>query len=143
MRLWHKDLIKCLPRKQLVSQWRELKCIAKNIQEEGTPHHILVNRIMDYNLNHFCNYANYVYIEMKNRGYKINENVLTYINSTEHYRYYMPFNDVFSEWHNDVYLRECLYNLEEKYICGGISEPEWEEINYKFKDKFDLISKKS
>ena len=28
MRLWHKGLISCLPREQLVEQWRELSTIA-------------------------------------------------------------------------------------------------------------------
>ena len=39
MRLWHKDLIDVLPRQQLISQWREICCIAKNIAEKGTPNH--------------------------------------------------------------------------------------------------------
>lgn len=39
MRLWHKDLIifHILPNKQLVGQWRECCCIAKNIQDNKTP----------------------------------------------------------------------------------------------------------
>ena len=44
MRLWHKNLICCLPRQQLLSQWRELKCIVKYNKEKGTPNHILVNK---------------------------------------------------------------------------------------------------
>ena len=57
MRLWHKDMISILPREQLVAQWRELSAIAGNIQTKGTPNHILVNKIMDYPLNHFVTYA--------------------------------------------------------------------------------------
>jgi len=26
------------------------------------------------------------------------------------------------------YLKQCYYNLQEKYDCGGISEEEWEKI---------------
>ena len=51
MRLWHKDLIPVLPRQQLLSQWRECCCIARNIVENGTPNHILVNKILDYPIN--------------------------------------------------------------------------------------------
>ena len=48
MRLWHVDLIDVLPRKQLLSQWRECCAIAKSIADKGTPNHILVNKITDY-----------------------------------------------------------------------------------------------
>ena len=39
---------------------------------------------------------------------------------------------------NDTYLRECLYNLEEKAICKGMSKEEWQKIYDKFKDFTDL-----
>lgn len=41
MRLWHKDLITVLPRQQLLGQWRELCAIMRNIEERGTPGHVL------------------------------------------------------------------------------------------------------
>jgi hypothetical protein len=41
---------------------------------------------------------------------------------------------IFPEWHNDIYLRECLYNLEEKAMCHGIPADEWQVIYDKFKD---------
>ena len=53
MRLWHTSLIPVLPREQLVAQWRELSAIAGKIQLNGTPNHVLVNFIMDYDFNHF------------------------------------------------------------------------------------------
>lgn len=33
-----------------------------------------------------------------------------------------------------VYLRESLYNLEEKALCQGIPADEWQRIYDKFKD---------
>lgn len=33
MRIWHTDLIKVLPREQLISQWRECSSIAGAIQK--------------------------------------------------------------------------------------------------------------
>ena len=51
MRLWSYQLVPFLPRQQLVSQWRELVCIAKSIHDKGTPNHILVNKIMRYPLS--------------------------------------------------------------------------------------------
>ena len=50
MRLWHTELIKVLPREQLVAQWRELCAIAGAVQKNGTPNHILVNFVLDYDL---------------------------------------------------------------------------------------------
>ena len=133
MRLWCKDLVKYLPRLQLLSQWRECKCIAKNIKEHGTPNHILVNKIMDYDLSQFCQYSIMVYNEMKDRGYKVNENVALYIdNITEHHPMIYP-TDLFKDWHNERYLRQCLLNLQEKYDCDAIPEKEWQIIYKKFK----------
>ena len=44
----------------------------------------------------------------------------------------------FREKMNYRYLRECLYNLEEKAICGGISKAEWKLIYEKYKNNFEL-----
>ena len=48
----------------------------------------------------------------------------------------VPLKDLFPGWHNDRYLAQCYYNLEEKYDCGGVAE-EWfrkiTEIYYKEK----------
>lgn len=73
MRLWHKSIIPVLPGKQLVSQWRECCCIAKNISQNGTPNHLLVNKILDYDLSHFTSYTALIIDEMKNRGYKVSK----------------------------------------------------------------------
>ena len=121
MRLWHKDLIPYLPRQQLLGQWRECCCIAKNIAMNGTPNHILVNKIMDYPDLHFNGYAILVADEMQSRGYECD------FGKFLHWRVHSlaTFNDIFSEWHNDRYFWQCFYNLQEKYDCGGITDEEW------------------
>ena len=35
---------------------------------------------------------------------------------------------LYEGWHNDRYLAQCYYNLQEKYDCGGITEDEWQKI---------------
>ena len=75
MRLWHKDLIKVLPREQLVAQWRELSAIAGNLSTKGTPNHILVNKVLEYSREHFISYAFWVRQEMARRGYRTMESV--------------------------------------------------------------------
>ena len=133
MRLWHKDLISYLPRQQLLGQWRECCLIAKNIKEKGTPNHILVNKIMDYSPQHFHDYTLLVYEEMKNRGYKCDWNKFSKWNIGNYQEdFYLPFEDIFFYWHTHRYLKQCLYNLEEKYDCGGISDTEWEIVPKNF-----------
>lgn len=129
MRLWHKDLIPVLPRQQLLAQWRECCCIAHNIVINGTPNHILVNKIMNYSIKHFFKYTTLVHDEMITRGYKCEwskfmGDLINYQDGSK----YPSYNDLFSGWHNDRYLKQCFYNLQEKYDCGGIPENEWKKI---------------
>ena len=127
MRLWHKDLISVLPRQQLLGQWRECCAIAKSIAEKGTPNHILVNRIMNYPIEHFESYAILVYDEIKNRSYDPNPINLAkwMIKIPNNSGIKVGHDELFKEWHDYRYLRQCLFNLEEKYDCGGITREEW------------------
>jgi uncharacterized protein (TIGR02328 family) len=132
MRLWHKDLIPVLPRKQLLSQWRECCAIARNISVNGTPNHILVNKIVDYPIEHFHRYAQEVAYEMQRRGYNCDINKFQSFNDSGTRFINMPTHlELFSGWHNDRYLKQCYYNLQEKYDCGGIKYDEWCEIIHK------------
>ena len=144
MRLWHKDLIPVLPKQQLLGQWRECCCIARNIAVYGTPNHLLVNKIMNYPLElDFYMYGQMVIAELEKRRYKISRSALiSYYNNLQkacHNAAYEwnPDHEVFDLWHNDRYLMQCYYNLEEKHDCGGISDDEWKVIEewMKRKDK--------
>lgn len=125
MRLWHKDLIHVLPKQQLLGQWRECCCIARNIAVDGTPNHLLVNKVMEYPLAQFYNYGLMVAREMSNKGYKVDRTRFTK---------YFPLaartiaTNLFEGWHNDRYFNQCYYNLQEKYDCGGIPQNEWKVI---------------
>ena len=127
MRLWHKDLIPVLPRQQLLGQWRECCAIAKNINEKGTPNHLLVNKIMDYPIEHFFVYGVMVARELERRGYKVCAE--KFINTFPNYKYLfwqtVRISNMFCGWHNDRYFWQCFYNLQEKYDCGGITDEEW------------------
>jgi len=142
MRLWHIDLIPYLPRQQLISQWRECVCIAKNLAEKGTPNHILVNKILDYGSNDFIIYGEKIMCEMRNRNYLVSEE-----SKAKFYAYCLQWRNrrkqdlggklskyalehirVFYYWHNCQYLTQCFYNLQEKYDCGGMSEEEYAKL---------------
>lgn len=129
MRLWHKDLIPVLPRQQLLGQWRECCMIAKNIKEHGWPNHMLVNKIMDYPIGDFYQYGTLISAEMLHRGYKcdfqkfaqnFDQNILDGFNFDARLLY--PY------WHNHRYLKQCFFNLQEKFDCGGIPSDEWQKI---------------
>ena len=127
MRLWHKDLIPVLPRQQLLGQWRECCAIAKNIHDNGTPNHILVNPIMDYPIEMFNVYSFRIYEEMRKRGFRVDWDSFTKHCKTCKFDMWAP-DDVFNGWHNDRYLTQCLANLEEKHDRGGVSDEEWNNI---------------
>lgn len=140
MRLWHKALIPVLPRQQLLSQWRECCCIARNIAVNGTPNHLLVNKVLDYPLDKdFYSYCILVLTEMQVRGYKISEqaeknwfhNLILATNSKTFK--YNPDYQIFEGWHDSRYLTQCYYNLQEKYDCGGIPEEEWAKVAQLYK----------
>ena len=129
MRLWHKDLIPVLPREQLVAQWHELSAIAGNIKTKGTPNHILVNKVMNYPMNHFISYAAAVRAEMTKRGYRTMKNVWEKIAGICDGDYnIIPMDEVYPEWMNDEYFIICYYNLKEKWMCGGIKDEDWFKI---------------
>ena len=132
MRLWHKDLISALPRLQLVGQWRECCLIAKNIAKEGTPNHLLVNKIMLYPIEHFYRYASEVSDEMESRGYKCDFNKFTQYIKID--KCHITHDEMFKSWHNYRYLMQCFYNLQEKHDCYGISDEEWDVFANKFYD---------
>lgn len=130
MRIWHKNLLPILPRMQLVGQWRECSLIARGIAMNGSPNHILVNKVIDYPLEHFATYCYLVGWYLSKNGYipsvyteeKISEwlglSIVPYVDT----------DILFDGWHNDRYLYQCISNLEEKYDCGGISVKEWKPI---------------
>ena len=128
MRLWHINLISVLPREQLVAQWRELSAIAGVIQKKGTPNHILVNFVLDYDYDNFISYAAEVREEMTKRGYRTMNSVWEKITSLKVNWVKLPHNKIYKEKMNNIYLEICYYNLYEKYLCGGIEEKDWDNI---------------
>lgn len=135
MRLWHKDLIQVLPDQQLKGQWSECCKIAKLIQTKETPNHLLVNKVMEYPLEHLYTYGMIVYGEMKTRGYNPK------ISSFQRWipgRHQSPVykQELFRYWHDKRYIKQCLYNLQEKADCGGIDLHEWQKVVFIFGEYF-------
>ena len=139
MRLWHYKLIPVLPNKMLVSQWRE--CLAiKRQWEKGTLKHRLVNYVMDYDKNYFYNYITRLCQEMLKRNIKYQDKYLyetmDFCECTGNRLY--PMDKLNYHEHNDRYLKQCLYNLEEKAMRNIINKEEWQKIYNEFKNFTDL-----
>ena len=88
---------------------------------------------MDYPEWHFYHYARFVFLEMRKHGYKCDFDkfdrhtagaAVIHVN-----HYYVDKTEIFPEWHNKRYLKQCYYNLQEKYDCDGITIDEWSEIH--------------
>ena len=136
MRIWHKNLISALPKAQLVAQWRECSAIAGAILKNGTPNHLLVNKVLDYPISHFITYSLRIRAEMTHRGYKTMQSVEDKIVSLNPNYNRIQSCFLYDNWHDDRYFKQCYYNLQEKYDCGGISSEDWEKIRQCGVDKF-------
>ena len=128
MRLWHKDIIRFLPKVQLVSQWKELESVFKNQNK-----HILINYIYDYPKSYLYTYSQLVIDEFSRRGYEIKrwDNYNTYFEDCHEVNYDLSFDE-----QDDEYFEICYWNLKEKYIRGQkeFSKEEWDRIeNYRRK----------
>lgn len=127
----------------MLGLWRELNSIYK-LQNK----HILINFVYDYPFYELYDYSILVLSEIKKRNYKydlkniqeyfkindtfILEDISNYINN------FYIIKRLFENKMNDLYLRQCLYNLEEKAMCNGMKKDEWNAIYNKFGEKFDL-----
>ena len=114
MRLWHKALIEVLPRQQLLSQWRELCSIF--VKENR---HILINFLWDkYPLEHLLSYTYIIIEEFNKRGYNISEDsmnkMILFFKKYNIINSDIKYVELFKNKMNKTYLRQCIYNLEER-----------------------------
>lgn len=141
MRLWHKELVPVLPRKQLVGQWRECVAVVGLMAEakDSLANMTIVAKVVNYPLEHLAVYTRLVIQEMTKRGYKISDAAyekwlerLEELGGAEgEFCEYLMNTDkatLFHTWHNDRYFWQCYYNLEEKYDCGSITKEEFGPI---------------
>lgn len=122
MRLWHTKLIKVLPKMHLQAQWREISAIAGAIEKNGTPNHVLVNFVLDYDYDNLISYAYYLRQEMSNRNIRTMNSVWEKIISLKPNYTILPLEEVYKEKMNNIYLKICCYNLYEKYLCGMFND---------------------
>lgn len=127
MRIWHKILIPVLPNAQLKAMRYELGDMIKQY-----PH--IKNRLVSYANNYdikcLYNYFEDVLDEFDKRGIKHNQKYDKEINGIVREKTQTKFWNLvwFFNEHNDRYLKQNIFNLEEKYDRGIITEDEWFKI---------------
>lgn len=127
IRLWHYKLIPYLPREMLVAEWRE--CIAiKRQWEKGTLKHRLVSYVQEYDEKLFLYYVRLVVEEMNKRGINYQRK---YFDEIKVFCDNKTLADRYPE-HNDRYLKQCLYNLQEKADRGIVNREDWLKIEKEF-----------
>ena len=125
MRLWHQNLIKYLPRQQLLGQHRE--CCALRGAGWGRKHSV-VNYVFDYSPNRLVAYHYLVMDEMERRGYHPDKTwrnvnwrgnrlgeVESWANKNEIIDDLIHINPIYPE-HDSEYFEECIENLRGKGI---------------------------
>ena len=134
MRLWHYKLIPYLPKDMLVSQWRE--CIAiKRQWEKGTLNHRLVSYVMNYSRKYFRNYIYKVILEFDRRHINFNEKLYEELIDFCFEDGCLISTNLMYQEHNNRYLTQCYYNLQEKYDRGIITDEEWSLIENNIGDE--------
>ncbi len=139
MRLWHKEMIKYLPDMQLKGQYREVFLIVYSIKKFNSPKHLLVNKVMDYPLVHLSKYFSLVVRQMQAKKVRLNQDkiqeLFDYLGDPEE----ISFEKLYADWHNERYLRQCFYNLQEKADCGRPTKEEFEQVQKAF-PQFNFIN---
>lgn len=153
MRLWPYQMLDVLPSPHMLSQWREC-CGVSGIIKNNNSHYI-VDRVKNYSIEHFVVYCMLVKEEFQKREYRIGTNAIETLDNninfseiSKHINFTRLENGLievelqnknheilFSNWHNERYLIQCLHYFQEKYDCNGISKEQWNMIYNKFKDK--------
>lgn len=128
MRLWHIDLLPYLPNQMIISQWRE--CLAiKRQWDKGTLKHRLVSYVMRYEKIWLFDYVKVLIAQMKNRNINYQKNLYDeFYEWSEQNTYIMKPPILRYSEHDDRYLKQCYYNLQEKYDREIISEDVWQRI---------------
>ena len=133
MRLWDFRLLPFLDDFHIVAQWRELLAIKGAIDKNGTPNHRLVNKVLDYSIIEFVKYCSLVTQELDKRNIRYDKNKYTDIVCWKCDKFGTTMGAIYDGWHNNRYLTQCYYNLQEKYDCGIVSKRAWQQIDEFYK----------
>ena len=131
MRIWSKKLIPVLPTKQLKAMRYEL---GDMIKQYPNIKHPLVKFANNYDISYLWWYLEEVRVQIESRGIKTNQDYDLNINKivSDKTDNIVECNKAVFKEDNHRYLKQCLYNLQEKYDRGIVSEEEWRKIEDAF-----------
>lgn len=141
-KIWHKDLIPVLPSKLLFILYQNLANYSLNpvVPKSVNPYKY---KLSLFNKSHFFNYCCEVYNELSKRLMdeatrwgvdEYSEVIRVYVSDEEkQIGSSITHEELFDSWHNDRYLKQCYYTLEEMYDYELINSVEFERIKEKFK----------
>ena len=109
------DLLKKLPRQQLLGQHRE--CAALRGKGWGKPHSV-INYIYNYDISKLVGYHYQVMQEMMDRGYNVSEEWLESNYRGKKLGFTGTYKVDTSKYpeHNKEYMKECIKNLKQKGV---------------------------
>lgn len=128
MRLWHYLLIPMLPDAQLKAMRYEIGDMVKQYPKINNR---LVGYASNYDIKYLYSLFEDVLDEFDKRGIKHNKKydneIEKIVKEKSHFKY--DYLNLFYTEHNDKYLKQCYFNLQEKADRGIISKEEWGKIN--------------
>lgn len=160
MRLWPYQMLNTLPTQYLLGQWRECLAISGMIKKgDGKVNHSTINRINDYPIEHFAAYCDLVRKEFGRRNFTIGTNTIEKLNNNIDYEsleyaleekenssnHISKINTIyiltpdgkkeylFKNFHNNRYIKQCVYKFQEFYDTGAINKELWNVMCEKFK----------
>ena len=135
MRLWDYRLISVLPNAQLKAMRYEIGDMVKQYPKIKNR---LVSYANDYDIKYLYSLFEDVLDEFDKRKINHNKKYDDEIEKTVKEKSHFQFSylKLYYEEHNDRYLKQCYYNLQEKADRGIISEQEWNKVE-EFMNKFN------
>ena len=135
MRIWAYELIDVLPKKQLLAMRYEL---GDMIKQYPNIKHGLVKFANNYDIASLGKYYTEVIFEICKRGYNFNKKYdETLIELIKNKSKNLLDNKRYKE-DDDRYLKQCYFNLQEKFDRKIITEEEWKLIESKFKKQIEV-----
>lgn len=143
-KIWHKNLIKCLPDNMLLILYQNLADYAynPNVPKKTNPYKA---KMSEFNKSHFYNYCCEVYSEITNRNLTefemeiINEysTVIKVFVSDEEKQIgaSISFKELFNPWMNNRYYHQCFYALQEMYDYGLIDQEWFNKISNAYRNE--------
>ena len=144
IRLFHADLIRGLPDKQLNFQLKDCLIIATQLKNKGRTSACLVDYINHCSIDCFNAYCNIVLNELERRNGELNTKIIKILSKNTNFKYekLTLYKNPYPDYHNYVYSTICYYNLLEKYIRCYISPEDWNKFSDVYEEYTNLINDK-